>query len=352
MDEKIKNILHHFCIEGELISYTPLGNGHINSTFLCITSDSKYVLQKINNNVFKDVGLLMNNYQKVTEYLLHKKIETIELIKTKTGETFLKYSDGFYRLYKYIDHSIWYEKITNLDLVYKAAKAFGNLHKELKGFPARELGETIPNFHNTYQRYENLLNAIKENKVKRVNSCLKEIELIKSFEQEYAILGSSIKGGLIPLAVTHNDPKINNVLFDETSGDIRAVIDLDTIMPGSYLFDYGDALRSLFTGDNEDSEDLSQLKVNFEIFKAYTDGYISEMKKVLTKREIELMPISIFLLTIECGIRFLEDYIRGDIYFKIKRPDHNLIRARTQLTLACDIHKNLGAFSDIIDQIL
>lgn len=351
MKDKVLEILKDFDIDGELISCSPLGNGHINSTFLCeLDNKKKYVLQKINNYVFKDVDLLMDNYYKVTEYLYKNDIETIHIIKAKDGKPYSKQGDGYYRLYDYIDNAIWYEEIDNLDLVYDAAKAFGKFHKILKGFNAKELGEVIPNFHNTYQRYVNLLSAIKEDKMDRVKTCLPEIRIVKSFEQEYNVISNAINVGLIPLAVTHNDPKINNVLFDKSSGEIRAVIDLDTVMPGSYLYDFGDALRSLFTGDNEDSEDLSKLKVNFDIFKAYVNGYLSEMKKVLTKREIELLPFSAFLLTIECGIRFLEDYIRGDVYFRIKRSDHNLIRARTQLTLAKDVYKNFNKLDKLIKE--
>ncbi|MBO6280636.1 MAG: phosphotransferase [Bacilli bacterium] len=352
MSNELMLILKSFDISSELIECAPLGNGHINSTFLVCVDNKKYVLQKINNYVFKDVDLLMNNYYKVTEYLYKNKIETIHLIKANDEKPYLKIGDDYYRLYEYIDNAIWHEEISNLELVYEAAKAFGQFHKTLKGFNAKELGEVIPNFHNTYQRYVNLLNAIKEDKMDRVKDCLPEIKIVNSFEQDYNIITTAINAGLIPLAVTHNDPKINNVLFDKNSGDIRAVIDLDTVMPGSYLYDFGDALRSLFTGDNEDSEDLSKLKVNFDVFETYAKGYLSEMKNVLTKREIELLPFSAFLLTIECGIRFLEDYIRGDVYFRIKKPNHNLIRARTQLTLAKDIYKNLDKLNDIIDKLV
>ena len=352
MNDGFSAILDTFNISGD-IDCDPLGNGHINSTFLCLVNGKdKYVLQKINNYVFKDVDLLMNNYYKVTEYLYKNNIETIHLVRSKDGMPYSKIDGSYYRLYEYIDNAICYEKISNLDLVYKAAKAFGQFHKKLKGFDAQELGEVIPNFHNTYQRYVNLLNAIQEDKMDRVKDCLPEIEAIKFYEKEYAVITDAINMKLIPLAVTHNDPKINNVLFDKDSDEIRAVIDLDTIMPGSYLYDFGDALRSLFTGDNEDSEDLSKLKVKFDVFETYTKGYLSEMENVLTQKEIELLPFSAFILTIECGIRFLEDYIRGDVYFRIKKPNHNLFRARTQLAIAKDIFNNLDRLNDIVDKLM
>ena len=233
-------------------------------------------------------------------------------------------------------------------MVFKAAQSFGQFHKTLKGFNAAELGEVIPNFHNTYHRYVNLLNAIDEDKLDRVKECRKEIDLIKKLQEHYDVITSGIKNGEIHLVVTHNDPKINNVLFDKATDNFRAVIDLDTIMPGSYLYDFGDALRSLFTGENEDSEDLSLLVVDFEKFEAYTKGYLSEMKHILNKKDIELLPFSAFLLTIECGIRFLEDYIRGDVYFRIHKDKHNLIRARTQLTLAQNIINNIDKMNSIV----
>ena len=293
----------------------------------------------------------MNNYYKVTEYLLKNDIETVRLIKTKDGKPFSKIGDEYYRLYEYIDNTIWYEKITDPKLINKAAQAFGKFHKALKGFDACELKETIPGFHNTYQRYMNFLAAVEENKLNRTKTCLPEISVIRSFESSYRVFVDSIANGTVALVVTHNDPKINNVLFDKNSGDIRAVIDLDTIMPGSYLYDFGDALRSLFTGDNEDSEDLSKLKVDYDIFETYAKGYLGEMRNVLTKKEIELLPFAVFLLTIECGMRFLEDYLRGDVYFKIKKPNHNLIRARTQIKLAQEIYENLDRLNNIVSKV-
>ena len=352
MFDSLERILESFGISGKSIVCNSLGNGHINTTFLCVVDNKKYVLQKINNYVFKDVELLMNNYYKVTNYLYKNKVETSHLVKSKNGKPYSKTGGDYYRLYDYIDNAICYEKITDLDLIYKSAKAFGQFHRRLKEFNAKELGEVIPNFHNTYRRYVDLLNAIKEDKYNRVKDCLPEIEIIKSFEQEYSVISSAINANLIPLSVTHNDPKINNVLFDKYSGEFRAVIDLDTIMPGSYLFDFGDALRSLFTGDNEDSEDLSKIKVNVDIFENYARGYLSEMKDMLTPQEIELLPFSAFLLTIECGIRFLEDFIRGDVYFKTNKQNHNLIRARTQLTLASNIYRQLDKLGIIIKRIL
>lgn len=350
---EIKDIIKQFDVTDVVSHYEPLGNGHINVTILVTTgSGNKYVLQKINTEVFKNVDILMNNFFKVTKYLVNNGFESLNLIKTKDDQLYFKDGKDCYRLYTYIDDVICYETIDNMYLVYNAARAFGKLHKTLKGFDANELGEVIPNFHNTYQRYLNLLNAIEEDKCDRVKTCLKEIEIAKSFEKEFSKITDGIKKGEISFSVTHNDPKINNVLFDKFSGEIRAVVDLDTIMPGSYLYDFGDALRSLFTGDNEDSTDLSKLVVDPDIFEAYVKGYLSEMRNALTPKEIELLPFSSFLLTIECGMRFLEDYIRGDVYFRTKYPEHNLIRARTQLKLATEIYKEFDNLKKIVDKLM
>ena len=351
MPINIIDTLKSFNTWGEVSNYYPIGNGHINSTFFCeTTTGSKYVLQKINNNVFKDVALLMSNYSKVTKYLRGVGFGTIHLIKTRENQYYFDNGEALFRLYEYIDNVICYEKITNNELIYKTAQAFGQLHKALRGFDPTELGEVIPNFHNTKQRYQNLLDAIKEDKHDRAKTCLKEIEQVKSLSDKYSLVVDAIARNEIPLAVSHNDPKINNVLFDKDTNEIRAVIDLDTVMPGSYLYDFGDALRSLFTGDNEDSEDLSKLVVNYEIFENYTRGYLSEMKGALSEKELEFLGFSSFLLSMECGMRFLEDYLRGDVYFKTSKDNHNLIRARTQITLALDIYSKLDKLNSIVEK--
>ena len=312
----------------------------------------KYVLQKINHHVFKDIDGLMNNIAYITEFLEDNNIETLRIIKTKDGKLYTEYDNEFYRVYDKERHALTYEKVDNLEMVYNLAKAFAMLHKNLSKFDASKLVEVIPNFHNTVVRYQNFLDAVNEDKLGRKATCLEEIEAIKSFEKEYGKIVDGIKNNEINLSVTHNDPKINNVMFDKYTGEIRCVIDLDTIMPGSYLYDVGDALRSLFIGENEDNPDLSQIHIDKDIFKAYVSGYLSEMKKVLTKKEIELISFSSFLLTIECGMRFLEDYLRGDVYFQTTYPTHNLIRARTQIKQASMIYACLDDLNKIVKDLL
>ncbi len=350
---KVVDIINCFDIPTEALNYYPLGNGHINSTYLVYTKGGQnYVLQKINNVVFKDIDTLMNNVFAVTDYLRSAGFESLHAIKTRSGDLYYTDGDSSYRLYDYIQDTVCYEKVSdNYFLVYCCAKAFGKLHKALSKFNAASLGEVIPHFHDTPNRFRNFLSALENDSCDRRKTCPYEIRTVQKYKDLYGRIIQGIEDKEISYSVTHNDPKINNVLFDKYSGDIRAVIDLDTVMPGSYLFDFGDALRSLFTGDNEDSDDLSKLVVNYDVFEAYTKGYLAEMKDVLTPMEIELLPFSAFLMTIECGMRFLEDYLRGDVYFKTKYAEHNLVRARTQLALAENIFNNLEKLTSIVKKI-
>ena len=340
-----------FQIKDRIVGFTPLGNGHINTTFLIKTKSKKwYVLQKINNSVFNDVEKLMKNIYKTTNFLKSKGYETLEVVKTKNNKLYYEDESGFYRLYLYIENVMCYEGVNDLDMVYNTAKAFGLLHKSLCEFDASTLYEIIPDFHNTKKRYDALLKAIKEDKCNRVKDCLAELEFINKHEVDYSVIVDAIKNKEIKLAVTHNDPKINNVLFDNVTGDIRAVIDLDTVMPGSYLYDYGDALRSLFTGEYEDSKDLSKIGIDYPVFEMYTKGYLSEMKGVLNQKEVGSLAFSVFLLATELAMRFLTDYLNGDVYFKTNYPEHNLIRARTQIKLASDIYEHLSELNQIVDK--
>ena len=340
-----------FDINEQIIGYVPLGNGHINSTYLITTKSKRnYVIQKINNNVFKDVDKLMENICMTTEFLASKGYETLNVARTKDGGKYLKVGDDYYRLYVYVDNVICYEGVNDLDAVYSAAKAFGMLHKSLRDFDASKLNEVIPNFHNTQLRYETFLKSVEKDVANRVSTCKEEIDTVNKFKDLYSKIIDYIKSGEVKLAVTHNDPKINNVLFDETTNEIRAVIDLDTIMPGSYLYDYGDALRSLFTGEYEDSKDLSKINIDYPVFEMYTKGYLSEMKDVLNQKEVELLPFAVFLLTAELVIRFLTDYLDGDVYFKTAYPEHNLVRARTQMKLMNDIYNHLDQLNEIVQK--
>lgn len=344
----ISLLVNQFRIEGNFKSSTPFGEGHINKTFLIETCCNRYILQRINDSIFPDVEELMNNIEEVTSFIASKGKETIKLIPTKNGKYYIKTKDGYFRMMEFASNTITYQKPINLDLVASQGAAFGELHLLLSDFPVEKIKEVIPNFHNTKQRYLNFVNALENAPKNKINIAKEEIAFIKDHEKDYSLVVDEIKKGNIKVRVTHNDTKINNILFDKDTGKYRLIVDLDTIMPGSILYDIGDAYRGLFTGENEDNRDLSLQKVNLDIFKTFMYAYFDKMYGKLSETEIKLVPFSAYLMTIESGMRFLEDYLRGNVYFHVDYEDHNLVRARTQIALAKDILKNLDILNEIV----
>lgn len=337
----LSKVLKEFNIDNDIQSY---GNGHINDTYC--SAPTKYIIQRINTSVFTDPYALMENIENVTAFLGKKikaeggdpKRETLTVIKTIHGENCYKYDDNnYFRVYTFIGDTKTIEDDKTLDDLYEAGRGFGKFQQMLADFPVEKLHETIKDFHNTPKRVEALKTAIAEDKAGRAASVQAEIEwaLEKSAFADTVIKG--IESGEIPVRVTHNDTKINNILFDNVTGKAVAVIDLDTVMPGSMLYDFGDALRMGGSTAAEDELDTSKIHFDKECFKYFADGYLSEMKDVLTPMELELLPFSAKLLTYECGIRFLTDYLNGDTYFKIHREGHNLDRARSQFKLVDEI---------------
>ena len=346
-------ILSNFQIDSKPILCKPFGNGHINKTFEVKTEKGgHYILQKVNDNVFKNVEMLMENINYVSSYLIENGFESLKIIKTKDGKIYDKENGQFFRVYIFSPNSIYFEKAEMDSLIKETSEAYGDLHNNLSGIDASKLGEVIPDFHNTEKRFENFLKAVEINYKNRKDICQKEIDEIISFKKYFSVINEGLANKEINYTVTHNDPKINNVLFDKDTLKFKCVVDLDTVMPGTILYDFGDGLRSLFTGDNECSKDLSKLKVNFKMYELYLNGYAKKMKKTLTKKEIELLPFSIFLMAIELAIRFLDDFLRGDVYFGIHNEDDNLTRARTQLTLAKDIYNNLDLLNKKTKEII
>ena len=360
MDKKEQEnfkILSKFDIDSKPISCKPFGNGHINKTYEVKTEKGgHYILQKVNDNVFKDVEMLMRNINYVSSYLIEKGFESLHLVKTKDGKLYFKEKSEFFRVYLFSPNSTYFEKTdSDSPLIKETSEAYGDLHNNLAGIDASKLGEVIPDFHNTEKRFENFLKAVEVNYKNRKDICQNEINDIMSFKKYFSVINDGIAKKEIHYTVTHNDPKINNVLFDKDTLKFKCVVDLDTVMPGTILFDFGDALRSLFTGDNECSKDLSKLKVDLKLYEQYLIGYATKMKKTLTKKETELLPFSIFLMAIELSMRFLDDFLRGDVYFGIHNEDDNLTRSRTQLALAKDIFNNLDLLNkktkEIIDKL-
>lgn len=333
----MQHLIEKFAIEGELESIHSFGQGHINKTFLVKTSKDEYIFQFVNSSVFPNVDMLMNNIAIVTEHLKKKGERTLEIIPTKSGKLYEKYGDEYFRGYKYIGDSVCYEKPSSLDMVKKTAEGFGRFHKDLVDIDISHIGDVIPNFHNTKARYETFADIVHKNPADRLYFCENEVDFLLSRKMDYSVIVDGIQDGDIGLRITHNDPKINNIVFDKDTNEVIAVLDLDTVMLGSYLYDFGDCLRSLFTGDNEDNFDTRKLVADLDIYRAFVDGYLAEMSHSLSRQEINLLPFSVLLMAEELAMRFLGDFLNGDVYFRVLYSTHNLVRARTQIALAKSI---------------
>ncbi len=350
--EALNKILQQFSTYSYI---APYGNGHINDTY-CVDGP-KYILQRINTSIFRDPAQLMDNIQNVTSFLREKIVaeggnperETLTVIPTKDGKNYYQLDEqNVFRVYLFVadTKSIEYSK-TPEDL-HEAGVGFGHFQKLLADFPVEKLYETIKDFHHTPKRVEALKEAIRENKAGRADNVKEEIAFALENAAWADTVIKGIENGQIPVRVTHNDTKINNILFDEKTSKAVCVIDLDTVMPGSMLYDFGDALRMGGSTGAEDETDLDKVWFDVKAFEAFAKGYLSEMKDSLTAAELELLPLSVKLMTYECGIRFLTDYLNGDTYFKIHREHHNLDRARNQFKLVADITEKEAELAQIV----
>ena len=346
----LKDILAQFNIN-EVLECNPFGSGHINSTYKVICENKTYVLQRINTVAFKEPEKIMQNIGKITEFLKTRAKEDtkfLNFLQSKSGDFYYKSENGeFWRCYELIDESVGVDT-PNDEQFYECALAFGRFQNLLSDFDADLLYETIPDFHNTPKRYENFLVAVQEDKVCRVKDASEEIEFVNSNKDFYSVLIDANKQGVLPLRVSHNDTKSNNVLLDEKTNKAVCVIDLDTIMPGFSVTDFGDAIRFGANTASEDEKDLS--KVNFDLnkFEIYTKGFIKGCAGILSKDEIMLLCEGAKMMTLECGMRFLTDYLQGDVYFKTAYPEHNLVRCRTQFKLAKEMDKHWEEMKKIV----
>lgn len=355
MGIQFNEILQHFDLTSAPSNY---GNGHINDTYI-VHAKPDYILQRINKNTFTNPPELMENIKGVTEFLRNKIVEaggnpdreTLTLIYTTDGLPYYHHTDGeYYRMYKFIEGAKSVDVIENPDQLYHAARAFGKFQRMLADYPAEKLHETIVDFHNTVVRYDQFKTALANDKMGRAATAQDEIKFVLDREQDAGVVVNAIKDGKIPLRVTHNDTKINNVLLDDVTGEGVCVIDLDTVMPGSLLYDYGDALRSGGSSGAEDEKDLDKIFFRVDNFTAFTKGFLEELTTI-TDEELALLPFSIKLMTLECGSRFLADYLNGDTYFKTKYPEHNLVRARTQFKLVKDIEDHMDELNKIVHEL-
>lgn len=335
------------------------GNGHINDTYL--VASSKYILQRINTSVFTKPDELMENIENVTAFL-RKKLEaagedtergTLTVVPTKSGKSYYQTADGnTFRVYRFIEGTKSIEDSkTDADL-YEAGVGFGHFQKLLADFPVEKLHETIRDFHHTPKRIEALKRAVREDRAGRGESVRGEIRFALENVGWADCVVRGMAEGRIPVRVTHNDTKINNILFDRESGRAVCVVDLDTVMPGSALYDFGDALRIGGSSAAEDETDPDKVWFRVNAFEAFARGYLSEMKDALTDAEVELLPLSVKLMTYECGIRFLTDYLNGDTYFKTAREHHNLDRARNQFKLVRNIAAKETLLAEAVERCM
>ncbi len=350
--KEFKAIAESFAIAGDVTDICRYGEGHINLTLLVTTTQAQYVMQGMNTNVFPNVVGLMSNVVYVTDYLYERGIETLHMIRTKDGKNYLSTEDGkFYRMADFIKNTITYQSCTDADLFRRVGYAFGDFQNKLASFDASLLVETIPHFHDTPKRFRDFKAALAADVRGRAADCQAEIDFVLARENTFGRVMEALADGSIPLRVTHNDTKLNNILTDAESGAARAVIDLDTVMPGSLLCDFGDSIRFGASTAAEDEKDLDKVHFDIDLFTAYADGFLSAIGERINEKEVELLPYSAYLLTMECGMRFLADYLAGDTYFGIKYPEHNLVRCRTQFKLASEMEVQFDAMAERIRAI-
>lgn len=352
MSEALFEILRGFRLDAEPVSCEPYGCGHINTTYLAVTaSGRRYILQKINHHTFRDVAGLMENITSVTEFLRTKTDDprsVLTLVKTADGASYLHAQEGYWRVYDFVEDTICLQQPETDEDFYQSAVGFGTFQQLLAEFPAEKLHETIPNFHNTPDRYRAFLETLERDPMRRAAQVQPEIEFALARQSEMAALQTALKSGELPLRVTHNDTKLNNVLLDAKTRKALCVIDLDTVMPGSSLYDFGDSIRFGASTAAEDEPDLSRVQFSLPMFEAFTRGFLKEAGQTLGAREIELLPMGAKLMTLECGMRFLADYLNGDKYFRVHREGHNLDRARTQFKLVRCMEESWAQMADIV----
>lgn len=359
---QIDEAIAGFGFKGELIEKAPYGNGHINDTFLLKYCDQnyhikRYILQRMNREIFKNSRELMENVIGVTSYLRKQILksggdperETLNFRATVSGDNYyIDSHDNSWRVCSFVEDTTCLEAVNTPNDFYQSAVAFGNFQRLLSEYPAHTLHETIANFHNTVSRFEDFKQAVDADVYGRAKEVEAEIKFAMAREKDAAILVNMQSAGELPLRVTHNDTKLNNVLLDSKTGKAICVIDLDTVMPGLAVNDFGDSIRFGASTGLEDEQDLSKISLDLSLFDVYAKGFLEACGENLTKNEINMMPIGAKMMTFECGIRFLADYLQGDVYFKTSRDKQNLDRCRTQFKLVADMEQKMEKMDQII----
>ena len=360
----LEEVLNAFEFGGTVAGALRFGKGHINDTFAVYTQKQdgtfrRFILQRINTFVFPDVAKLMENIVGVTGYLRtaiarrggNPDREAMTLIKTKQGEWYYMAADGsLWRSYLFVENAICYQKAESPALFAAAARAFGGFFRQLEGYPAATLHETIPDFHNTKKRVQKLIKAVEEDPHNRAVNCKPQIDFILQREQQCALLMDLQQEGKLPLRVTHNDTKLNNLLLDPVTLEGVCVVDLDTVMPGLLVHDFGDAIRYGANTASEDEKDANRIRFSLPLYAAYAEAFLQTAGDVMTPLEKEMMPWGARLITLELGMRFLTDYLEGDAYFRPPVPGHNLVRCKSQLALVEEMEKNWEQMNTVIQE--
>lgn len=351
-----REIAARFAVNGRVAYCERYGNGHINETYLVETDGgARYILQKINDTVFQNVPALMENVSAVTRYLRARTDDprrAMHLVQTTEGADYLRdEAGGWWRMYDFIENSICLQAAETDEDFYQSAVAFGEFQRELSEFPAHTLHETIAKFHDTRNRYVQFREALNADPLGRAASVQTEIEFALAREKDAGELMRLLEAGELPLRVTHNDTKLNNVLLDRETRKPLCVIDLDTVMPGLAAFDFGDSIRFGASTAAEDETDLGKVEMSLELFETYARGFLEACGSALSPLEKATLPLGAKLMTLECGVRFLTDYLSGDTYFRIHRPNHNIDRCRTQFKLVSDMEKKQNEMRAVIEKL-
>ncbi len=361
--ETVREIVAGFMIPADFVSAAPYGSGHINDTFAVTMSQGgaplRYIVQRINHRIFKRPDLLMENILRVTQ-AAHGPLRAcvdgtrraLTVIPAKDGLPYVRDQEGAYwRAYVFVEDSCSYDEVGTPEQAFQAARAFGRFQQAVADLGGARLHEVIPGFHDTPMRMATLEKAVSEDSCGRVSGCMAEVDFALSRKPDAGLLIDMLRTGALPERITHNDTKINNVLFDRRTGDGLCVIDLDTVMPGLVHYDFGDMVRTATSTAAEDEVDLSKVVVRFDLFEALLRGYLDAAGGFLIPAEKELLPFSGKLITLEIGVRFLTDYLQGDVYFKTKRPGHNLDRCRNQFQRVRSIEAQYARMQKLVGDL-
>lgn len=361
---EVSEIASRFRMRGTFSGASAVGEGHINETYI-VSFDGpsglrRLCVQRINTSVFRDVPALMENFERVTSHLRGKVLargsdparEAVTLVPARDGAAFVEAEDGsFWRAYVFIDGAETFQRAEEPRIARAAARKFADFHKDLADLPGERLKETIPRFHDTRSRLTAFMDAVREDPRGRVKDVRAEIDAVLKRERDVPVIVDLLDEGALPERITHNDTKLNNVLFDEKTGEPLCLIDLDTVMPGSVLYDFGDAVRLGAASAAEDETDLSKVSLSLTAFEAFVQGYLESAREFLVPAEIEHLAFSAKLMTLELGIRFLTDHLLGDVYFRVRRPGQNLDRCRRQLRMVGDMESKSGEMRRIVERL-